>query len=133
MKHVEYYVAEDGTRFNDRLDCEAYEARQEFHDIEKHLRVFDSDMEPMDVGAIDDTKWQNDAWYYIIYDDIGYKYLDKCTEWTGIDHPSKPNGATEIYPLIFEYKDCNEYIDIQAMYNKYKRKYDKLTHVKKGE
>lgn len=128
MKHIEYYVADDGTRFDDEYACEVYEElkRMGVVDISKHLKIFDNDKTPIEVGAFNEEEWQNLCWYFIVYDDIGYEYMDKCEEWTGICLPRKPLDVE--YPMVLEYSewcaDDTNCVDLKKKYEEAKEHYD---------
>lgn len=47
------YVADDGTEFEDDLECEAYEFRQKASKFGKSLRLWDEDMKPLDPAEED--------------------------------------------------------------------------------
>lgn len=130
MKHIEYYVADDGTQFDDEYECKIYEELKQMGDIDisGHLKVFDSDKNPMKVGNFNEEEWQNLCWYFIVYDDIGYEYLDKCREWTGICFPRKPLDVE--YPMVLEYgewcADDTNCVDLKKKYEEAKEYYDSI-------
>jgi hypothetical protein len=65
MKHIEYYVAEDGTRFDDEYECKIYEEVKQMGDIDtsKHLKVFDSDKNPIKIGNFNEEYYDSIAKY----------------------------------------------------------------------
>lgn len=65
MKHIEYYVADDGTRFDDEYECKIYEEVKQMGDIDtsKHLKVFDSDKNPIKIGSFNEEYYDSIAKY----------------------------------------------------------------------
>lgn len=130
MKHIEYYVANDGTKFDDECACKIYEELKELDDIDitNHLKVFDSDKNPIKIGSFNEETWQKLCWYFIVCDDIGYEYMDKCSEWTGIWLPRKPLDVE--YPMVLEYgewfTDDTNCIDLKKKYEEAKEYYDSI-------
>ena len=61
MKHIEYYIADDGTQFDDEYECKIYEELKGMGDIDinNHLKVFDDDKNPIKVGGFNEEEWQN--------------------------------------------------------------------------
>ena len=129
MKHIEYYIADDGTQFDDEYECKIYEELKGMGDIDinNHLKVFDDDKNPIKVGGFNEEEWQNLCQYFIVYDDIGYEYMDKCMEWTGIGLPRKPLDVE--YPMVLEYGEwCGgmNFVDLKKKYEEAKEYYDSI-------
>lgn len=129
MKHIEYYVANDGTQFDDECACKIYEELKGMGDMDigKHLKVFDSDKNPVKIGSFNEETWQNLCWYFIVYDDIGYEYMDKCRERTGIYFPRKPLDVE--YPMVLEYDEwCGDTncVDLKKKHEEAKEHYDSI-------
>lgn len=65
MKHIEYYVADDGTQFDDEYECKIYEELKQMGDIDisNHLKVFDGDKNPMKIGNFNKEYYDSIAKY----------------------------------------------------------------------
>ena len=60
MERKIIYVADDGVKFEDERECEAYEFRQKASKFGRHLRLWDEDMKPLDPTEEDALE---DAYY----------------------------------------------------------------------
>ena len=79
MKEIHYYLAEDGTKFDDRWDCMRYERQKQLEECKDDFQFFDYDRRPI---ALEDATTENV--YYIVVNTnraaevVGNWFTDDC-------------------------------------------------------
>lgn len=127
MEKVVYFIAEDGTQFEDEWECEQYEERLRIREVFKPFSCYDGD------GCLLDTDGENfnpdDVWYILVkedsYEDGSYIDLD-CFIFNGtlpalIDVFKDTDTTLIYYDHHLEawhnwHKEFNELIEIKEMF-----------------
>lgn len=117
MKEVTVYYADDGTKFDTEDECYEYELAQEYllDCPNDHLRVFDGDKNPVTVGSVVDETWQDEGWFFIIYDDIGLEYLKAAEKYTGVSLPTDIYDGDD-FPLVYAFTAVYDYVNLIKEY-----------------
>ena len=109
MKEKILYVADDGSEFTNKEECECYEKLSTI--AEEHIHAYDADFKPV--------KWQDmDSIAYIRFDTIGalYKFNASADDWGSaginywIDEEAVFNDPMKELPFEKRYwywDDCN--------------------------
>ena len=89
MKHVEYWLADDGTRFEDEDECKSYEMMPP-NDVVDGLKLLDRYLCEMTLKS--DEFWGTFAdriMYVKISNQAALDWLKKLSEFTGVSLPGK--------------------------------------------
>lgn len=92
MKHVEFWVSDDGTHFASEDECENYEMWPS-HDVLEGMRLLGSEFSEVIVeGDRKDISWEMAAYHirYIRLDStVSINWLQKLGDYTGLEFPNK--------------------------------------------
>lgn len=88
MEHIEYFLANDGTRFDDEEECLDYEFRQMLFPLKNDLQFFNSKQEP-----ITSADYLDRICYIIVKTDKALKTMYKIFDYYGIisDNIDRPS------------------------------------------
>jgi len=82
MKHVEYWIADDGTQFDDEIDCKRYELKQRLS--QTTLQVINSETGIAYEGqSIITQKTYNECEAVIVKDDKALSDMKAIQDFTG--------------------------------------------------
>ena len=94
MKHVEYWLAKDGTRFDDEQECEAYE-RMPSIDVVDGLKLLDEDFCEMTLKKGDSNlqlaldTLAHRVMYAKVSTQVALDWLEGLADYTGASLPKK--------------------------------------------
>lgn len=99
------YVAEDGTKFNNRQECEEYEAKMTKHF--PHIHLFNYDTKLL-------RAWENDKMYYVLIEqECPQEELKDFVDYVYDDIQNIDTVGT-IYAFS---QETEKFYDIKAAYN----------------
>ena len=84
MKEIRYWVAEDGTKFDDEYECETYEKTQNLQGHKKEFVFLDDKKNPIKIDM--NTRVSNIE-YIIIKSDEGAKAVGEWLDYEGYLNP----------------------------------------------
>lgn len=91
MREVTYYLADDGTKFDDEIDCLNYELQLEYTSATRGcIQVFNEDFKELILTVNDASEsFYNDSYIVFILNEEGEKLMGKLNDHFGWCFPEK--------------------------------------------
>lgn len=101
MKEVHYWIANDGTEFEDEQECYLHELADELFKVEEHFCFYDKDKVPIAIDGLN----PDDVWYIKVDDEKAIEPIEDWFEAHGTSSPFKGATARESLCGIWAYRD----------------------------
>ena len=101
MREVHYWIANDGTEFEDEHECYLHELADELFKVEEHFCFYDKDKVPIAVDGLN----PDDVWYIKVDDEKTIKPIEAWFEAHGTSSPFKGATARETFCGIWAYRE----------------------------
>lgn len=125
MKKITIYIADDGTEFNNKYDCENYEFKIKVLPVLKNCRAYNKDFTPILIS--DNFEFARDMFYIYIDSENAFNVISDISEKYGYVSPRDTCSMENKKEIFLCYDNSgDDWYDIYEKITKYKNMIERM-------